>query len=290
MARQGVNVLAFVNVLTSVPETGPTDPSTTHHLYMHPLGGMLDMMHPYHQDADTRWSQMLEFPTEILHQIFLLVARSSWNEPCTRSSVKSLSHVCSRWRQIALGYPPLWTLITTTDLCNRRWMNTVVQRSRSCPLSINFRSIRSSYEQLDTCRIPFTHRTKEISLVSDYQMFHVLQSSENWASSLETLRICIGKVDDYETPTTSALGSDYIARLDEQHLPTLPFFGPVHKLRYIEAPNLRQLSLTNCYIPWPRLKNFQNLERLELSHWWDTWDHYHVSDWTSIIQCLPHLN
>ncbi|KAF8342402.1 hypothetical protein F5887DRAFT_975075 [Amanita rubescens] len=246
-------------------------------------------MHPYHQDAVTRWSQILEFPTEILQQIFLLVARSSWNEPCTRSSVMSLSHVCSRWRQIALGYPPLWSLITTADLCNRRWMNTVVQRSKSCPLSINFRSMRSSDEQLDTCRIPFIHGAKEISLVSDYQMFLELQSSEKWASSLETLRICVENVDDYETPSTSALGSDYIARLDEQHLPNLPFFGQAHKLEYVEAPHLRHLSLTNCYTPRAMLKSSPNLERLELSHRWDIWSYYNVSDWTSMLRCLPHL-
>ena len=115
-----------------------------------------------------------------------------------------------------------------------------------------------------------------------------LQSSAKWASRLETLRICVGKVDDYETPIKSALGSDYIARLDEQHLPNLPFFGQVYTLEYVEAPNLRHLSLANCYIHWGSLKSSPNLERLELSHG-PYRGHYNVSDWISIIRCLPHL-
>ena len=233
----------------------------------------------------TKRSQILEFPTEILQQIFLLVCRSSGNTPCTRSSVMILSHVCSRWRHIALGYSPLWTFFTNADFCHHRWMSTVIQRSGSCSLSINFRSSWFLDEQLEM--IHSLPRVKKIFFFSDYWMVDRLLSSAKWAPDLETLQLCVGDAEDCETPMTYSVGSHYIARVNEQHLPNLPFFGDVYTLYYDQAPTLRHISLTNCCIR-PAIKSSPSLERLEISHGPCGLGHF-VSDWAAIIRCLPSL-
>ncbi|TFK72268.1 hypothetical protein BDN72DRAFT_957431 [Pluteus cervinus] len=47
--------------------------------------------------------------------------------------IRSITHVCSQWRDIALSYPVLWTTIQS---CSGAWKQEVLTRSRSAPLSI----------------------------------------------------------------------------------------------------------------------------------------------------------
>ena len=183
--------------------------------YMYPVDERRDKT-----NTATKWSQ--DFLAGTLQQIFLLVGSESGDAPC--SSAMILSHVCSRWRQIVLGYSPLWTFLTA-----------------QC------------------------------------------------APGLETLRLCVGDAEDCETPTAHSVGGDYIARVNEQHLPNLPFFGDVFTLYHGMAPNLRHMSLTNCYIRPASIKGSPNLERLEMSHGSCSLGHNFVSDWVAIIRCLPCL-
>lgn len=163
-------------------------------------------------------------------------------------------------------------------------MNTVIQRSGSCSLSINFRS--SCFSDKLSEMIQFLPRVKEISVVSDYRIIGKLQSSAQW---VETLRLCIGDPEDCEMLMTHSVGGDYIARVNEQHLPNLPFFGNVYTLSYANAPNLRHISFINCYIRPASIRSSQSLERLEISHGPCGLGQNSVSDWAAVIRCLPSL-
>lgn len=52
------------------------------------------------------------FPTELLQHIFLLsmYPRAVW-AVSVRSPPFVLSHVCSRWRAVTLGFPQLWSWV-----------------------------------------------------------------------------------------------------------------------------------------------------------------------------------
>ena len=159
-------------------------------------------------------------------------------------------------------------------------MNTVIQRSGSCSLSIDFRSSCAWDKQFED--ISFLPRIKEISV--DDRMVHNLQLSAPWASGLEILRVCGD--EDFETLTMHSGSGDYIARVNEQHLPNLPFYSYILNLCSLKSPNLRYLSLTNCCIS---MEGFPNLEHLEIYHGPCDRDHHFVSSWASIIRCLPRL-
>ncbi|KAI0046672.1 hypothetical protein FA95DRAFT_1679633 [Auriscalpium vulgare] len=77
----------------------------------------------------------ISLPDEILEKLFVLLFAL---EPPDRESVwciKASTHVCSAWRRVALGYPPLWTTISL-PLPSEKWVSAMVARSKSFPLSI----------------------------------------------------------------------------------------------------------------------------------------------------------
>ncbi|KAK2462675.1 hypothetical protein APHAL10511_005291 [Amanita phalloides] len=209
-----------------------------------------------------------------------------------------LSHVCSRWRHIAAHYPPIWTIITHADFCNYRWIDTVLQRSGSCcALRVNFHAKQSVDKELQLLAfVQHRGKVKELSLVTDYETIQKLQSSHHpgWALGLEKLRICVGDAGQRDTQTDDRVQfRDYIAHVNAQHLPNLPFFGNPHKLNHEDTvPNLRHLSLTNCFVSIPLVEGslslYPNLERLEISHI-PIECHHSVQSWSFIARALPHL-
>ncbi|KAH9911668.1 uncharacterized protein BXZ73DRAFT_82660 [Epithele typhae] len=81
-------------------------------------------------------------PNEVLAHIFLLAthdtrqARSLDSDPedlVPIGTLLSLTHVCQRWRQVAIDFPLLWTHI---DLHDSRQFAAFEQRSRGLPLSL----------------------------------------------------------------------------------------------------------------------------------------------------------
>ncbi|KAI0063848.1 hypothetical protein BV25DRAFT_1801428, partial [Artomyces pyxidatus] len=46
----------------------------------------------------------------------------------------TVTHVCSRWRQVALDVPTLWS--TVTPELGDMWFNLLLTRSRSTPISV----------------------------------------------------------------------------------------------------------------------------------------------------------
>ncbi|VDB84974.1 unnamed protein product [Peniophora sp. CBMAI 1063] len=90
-------------------------------------------------------TENLVYIFEIVHSALDAVEPDERTHSPTMSWISATSHVCSRWRAVALGTPTLWADIPV-DL-GVRWANKFVQRSRPAPMSINIPASRSS--QLD---------------------------------------------------------------------------------------------------------------------------------------------
>ncbi|KAJ6483926.1 hypothetical protein C8R45DRAFT_780992, partial [Mycena sanguinolenta] len=86
---------------------------------------------------------VLTLPNEITSEIFiLLLPVYPATPPLTGfASPTSLTHVCRKWREIAVATPVLWRAIQFLDLIppmeTRRISTVWIQRSKSCPLSIH---------------------------------------------------------------------------------------------------------------------------------------------------------
>ncbi|KAA1477424.1 hypothetical protein DENSPDRAFT_584670 [Dentipellis sp. KUC8613] len=90
-------------------------------------------------------SPIHKLPTELLCYIFLLGTHSCESQHALRSSDPRLpdtkypssvpvSHVCHRWRAVALQYPKLWTYISFW--LSPAWIEACFRRSSSLPLAI----------------------------------------------------------------------------------------------------------------------------------------------------------
>ncbi|KAJ6577954.1 hypothetical protein B0H19DRAFT_1229908 [Mycena capillaripes] len=92
---------------------------------------------------------VLTLPNEIVSEIFIQFLPAYPHFPPLTGifSPTLLTHICRRWREIALGTPALWKAIGSYDnagriSCNPEMLShlfdTWLDRSRSCPLSIEY--------------------------------------------------------------------------------------------------------------------------------------------------------
>ena len=73
------------------------------------------------------------FPAEVLSRIFHFVA---FSEKPYSLGWAHVTHVCRRWRQIALDDSTLWTHFSTTSSRNKEWIAERLSRARNAPLVI----------------------------------------------------------------------------------------------------------------------------------------------------------
>ncbi|KAF9047121.1 hypothetical protein BDZ89DRAFT_1058191 [Hymenopellis radicata] len=69
-------------------------------------------------------------PVEVLCHIFILTSRESTQSQCIQ-----VSHVCTQWRNAALGCPALWSNLTFKSA--PEWVHEMIKRSMEAPLIIN---------------------------------------------------------------------------------------------------------------------------------------------------------
>ncbi|KAG6828791.1 hypothetical protein H0H92_006730 [Tricholoma furcatifolium] len=99
----------------------------------------------YYKRCDNALNFSCRFPSDILVLIFTAVIKSSladyyelrWAPFGRKSWVKSISHVCSHWRNVALTTPALWTDILISG-GHTKWITEMVRRSMSTPLTIKY--------------------------------------------------------------------------------------------------------------------------------------------------------
>ncbi|KAF8638723.1 hypothetical protein AX16_010446 [Volvariella volvacea WC 439] len=73
-------------------------------------------------------------PRELLQEIMHRVKQDAMEENVGYGWT-NVSRVCRQWREVALGYPALWTTIVAPPT-SMEWIETVRNRSRSLPLSL----------------------------------------------------------------------------------------------------------------------------------------------------------
>lgn len=102
---------------------------------------ILDIKHQRNQLAP-----ITQLPVEVLAQVFLECAQTPWQASttgyhgfidihmpgCTKWTV--VSHVCQRWREVALGCSELWSVLNPRT--PEKWLEAMIERSRDNPLSI----------------------------------------------------------------------------------------------------------------------------------------------------------
>ena len=76
-------------------------------------------------------------PPELLGAIFLEYAQTCREPASTATQVPpwvAVSYVCQYWRDVALGYPNLWTRLF---FVSSQWMAELLRRSKNVPLTIH---------------------------------------------------------------------------------------------------------------------------------------------------------
>lgn len=79
-------------------------------------------------------------PCELLREIFRLSVRDQYVKTCCWFAPWfSITHVCHRWRTVAISYPQLWTLIffNPNRDCTFEVATMFAERSQECPLDID---------------------------------------------------------------------------------------------------------------------------------------------------------
>ncbi|KAA1470870.1 hypothetical protein DENSPDRAFT_78198 [Dentipellis sp. KUC8613] len=228
-------------------------------------------------------------PGDILATIFLHIAAASVKNGLSRMEwIRATTHVCHRWRELALEVLGLWTDIHPA--LGRRWISEMLARSQGASLRVLLNEDVQATEYLSSIR-SHTYRIKELRVdVTKSQSPDILSLFSTPAPSLEILHIQKPDLNDTPVPRqmfagitpmlrrvtlnncSVSLPSSLLANLTHLSLATSyqrfgfvgdvvvehlvrPFGEPPHVafdqfLDCLEAmPGLRSLRLVNCFGP-----------------------------------------
>ncbi|KAF8065175.1 hypothetical protein FPV67DRAFT_172286 [Lyophyllum atratum] len=207
-------------------------------------------------------------PVEVLQQIFIICAQSSFKIPAW--SWVDLTFACSTWRQAALNCPELWSYI---DFSHPKWTSLTLHRSPMYPVSVRA-MVEANNQHAIHRTLHYAPMIRDIHLISNiYNIGPLIGTLKNPNRCLESLIISISRPDD-----------NHDIRYSKRSIP--PGGPPVPSLKYLElhrAPislvsqrytNLRHLSLH--HLPLSErpsrqdflylLERFVMLEHLTLVH------------------------
>ncbi|KAH9988817.1 hypothetical protein BJV74DRAFT_461789 [Russula compacta] len=204
-------------------------------------------------------------PREVLSRIFALVG--------VGAEVVPLSHVCRRWRDIALHSPKLWTSFGNRDLTPM--LPTFIERSRGAPLDVSVCIDSDDIHRLerltDLQSVSSRMRSFEVTISGSFtdQVKNVFSRFRNPALLLKNLSIRF----DHDTKVSSQEsldGDDTFGLLFGKQHPNLSALS-LKSLRPWTAPlseTLTSLTLASLYLSanvlYPCLKAVPNLTFLAL--------------------------
>ncbi|KAJ2911344.1 hypothetical protein MD484_g9070, partial [Candolleomyces efflorescens] len=166
-------------------------------------------------------------PPELLRNVFMISVFAS-KEESLPSPVYALSQINRHWRATALDLPEIWTVLDITGNTDKAQLQESTSRSQPYPLVIRFKDTNSQMSELLSLVATALSRCQELHLdvpsPSSGQGVHYLLRHP--APLLE--RCCIIFHGNRAVPLETSHDSDVVFR------------G--------EAPKLRVLSLTNCYL------------------------------------------
>ncbi|KAK7042571.1 hypothetical protein R3P38DRAFT_2891264 [Favolaschia claudopus] len=148
-----------------------------------------------------------------------------------------VSHVCRRWRDIAMSSPKFWTCIVVS---RPRWADELLRRSGTAPLSVG----------IDPSSVRTKNRANRLSGLFEHM------------SRIQLLHLCL--TDDGVIPTGLSFPAPIMKAFYLHYTgPSRPFVA--EKLFNAESPKLQHLSLKHCSLPWES-PLWVNLVSLELIH------------------------
>ncbi|TFY78744.1 hypothetical protein EWM64_g5264, partial [Hericium alpestre] len=131
-------------------------------------------------------------PPETLSEIFLYCAPSKDQSPAgTIPTWMSITHVCRRWRAVALAHAAFWTTITCQNAPLTRLM---LERSRNATVSVAYRGhghgtkgFRANFKLVE----PHLKRVRDLDLVCRQDTYRTLIGTciYNDSPVLETLSL-----------------------------------------------------------------------------------------------------
>ncbi|KAG6909349.1 hypothetical protein DXG01_000949 [Tephrocybe rancida] len=188
-------------------------------------------------------SFIARLPTEIVQEVFawITIFEEEADLFANHSTILSLTHVCTYWRQLALDYAPLWRRVS--HLNSAKFLNEIMPRTKDVPLSIYSTLYKqSTIQNLRTMLAHYLSRVEALGIVTPLgstQDIVPILSATPPAPALERLLVCVyGK-----------------GRL--KVLPNKIFDGVV--------PRLRSIVLRGCSITLDSDLLSKNLTTLELS-------------------------
>lgn len=202
----------------------------------------------YHEEAArelrTRRNSLASIailPPEILSRVFRF-ASILWQTYKHSTTWTVVTHVCRRWRLVALDHPALWTDIDLSF--SRDWVQAMLIRSKEAPLNILNANINNWSRHLKSLRDVLEHfpriRTFHLAYSSSAEVIPVLEGLSSPALQLHSLSLTSqDHIRANMTPANFLAGG---------------------------APRLRKLVLAHCIIPWesPIYQNLQSLTHLTI--------------------------
>ena len=113
-------------------------------------------------EAINQTTTIYRLPTEVLAYILEYCTYPKWEgEHWTpKHWLATTTHVCKRLRIVALDIPSLWSQITLPG--NQSYIQTALQRSKSCHLNVSLPPRRSADDEVTTLFIQLLPRTKRL--------------------------------------------------------------------------------------------------------------------------------
>ncbi|KAJ3485795.1 hypothetical protein NLI96_g4694 [Meripilus lineatus] len=186
------------------------------------------LIHSLRLEACCRRNTLLtvnNLPTEVLCHIFLAIGSS------VRDKV-SVSQTCSRWREVALKYPFMWTSLNLDEIAQQNLVPSIMKRSGGFPLQV--KCTNWNYLRHTLCALEL-YRVQDLDITVD-----------NYGSQLYQ--------DWLHVRHAPVLSHLRIECKNEVTIP--PLFAGKH-------PSLRELHLLNCRMPFAR-GNFRGLKILSI--------------------------
>ena len=177
----------------------------------------------------------------------------------------AVSHVCRRWRETALNFPPLWSCINFNNLTSACTAE-LLTRAKMAPLHLEADATKWSMEQFDTFE----------------------KQLEAHISHARHISICVPHHSTLERLVSPAPTLEFLSLLHKS--------GPYEQVRQVAIPidflgytasSLTSFELEGCDISWksPILKCLQTLKILKLS----TEARPKLEDWLDALDEMPHL-
>ncbi|KAF9810052.1 hypothetical protein IEO21_07134 [Rhodonia placenta] len=227
-----------------------------------------------------------KLPVELLAHIFYLglvylpdASEEGRSGPCPQynaHTVKALpseivvSHVCSRWRNIALNTPKLWTQINLSRLIIYNKVGSYLERSQNSPVDI---SLRLSLFGLNDLRSPVYGK----SAISSYivQVVHgvwqlISEHISHWRSFiLETINPQV--MEAFIGLFNGCSPAPMLERLELVDRSEIRSFYKTRKPLRVnifsgETPKISTIAMSGVYFDWPQKSRTQNLISLTLLH------------------------